>query len=1385
MVRGRRSWICEECDHRAPLEPPAVSATAREDHLPSLLAIPLAEYRSEEQPVLKLHRLCDFVEILTRFCTALALGEIRAAVGEVPLPEALLRELRPRIALPTLGKWRAMLVAAADHLPKAALILPELPDLVAILAGLMPGGKEQAPERCLLTLRNLLAHGGAVTRARADGFLHGESQGVENRFSGWAGPLDALVERLQFLGDCRMCLYDPSETRLLHGMTAAGSLLHLPLESRQELESHALAGHVLLQRGGRWLDLWPFCDHGRPSIPGPHGRLQSREVGPMVYIRAEPTRLLYAALGVDLSFGEREDGVEAFRDLFRIDTGPADHRVEDQDFEAEIQRDADRLVGRQTDLRRAKEQIKAAEQGILWIAGAAGIGKSFLMARLAEDLRGDPRKTCRIAWRFKAGDGMRCSRFAFFRHAITRLAAWERLELPPAEDEADRQMQLTRLLEAVSQRKAENPRDRPPRVLIFLDGLDEIERVDSDFPRLLLSLQRPNVVWVCSGRPEGKLPEILAPDRCKHVFGEGGMGPMSPQDVRAMLLDGAGRFKYDLLRLDEEQGPEVLNEAVAAVVERAGGLPLYVRFVVKDIEAGHFRFSDLRHRLPPGLSAYYEDLLQRLAIGDLHALLTPLMVSIAWGREALGTEILLLLMQRRKALVGGEQAIETLREGLQRLGAMVRAVTSAGGLGYEPYHPTFRDFVKRNDSGRLTQQNALTEAEFCDLARDWQRIPPGHSARLYALRHGPATLRQAGRPQEAADLLLDLRVLEARVEAGLVFELPGDFMETVRALPEEDDRRRLLALLEEALRRDVHFIHRHREDYPQALLECLWISCWWYDCAEAAAHHDLSRCSPDEPLPWQNRGPRLSALLERWRQDRKGLEPGFVWLRSLRPPPQALGTTEKLRLGGHQGGVTSVGYSPDGGRIVSGSWDKTVRIWDSARGDELLVLRGHEAVVTGVGFSPLGNRIGSASRDRTVRVWEASTGALVHCLRMEDEVLAVGWSPDGRRIVAGLADLTARVWDVDRGELLGEALEHDAEVVSVCYSPDGRRILTGSGDGLVRVWNAESGAELLCLPAHGGTVTGLCWSADGNRLISGSQDRTIAVHDADSGVQILRVRVDDLVNGIACSPDGLSLVAGLFDRTVRALDANSGKELLRIRGHDDSVTSVSYSPDGTRILSGSRDKTVRVQEAGRSVQPLSLQGHEGVINTLCFSPDGRYVASGSFDRTVRVWMTASGVMVRVLRGHESSVTCVSYSPDGRRIVSGSRDLTVRIWDAEDGTQLRCLLGHRAVIDSVSVDGGRIISRSCDGEARVWDAESGALLETRQENGPSLVAALSGHDESQAASRLETALPSTVTGQPFVWFPVRLHRLAWHHPTRCAAGAAGSGNNLWLFRIEEG
>jgi WD40 repeat protein len=116
--------------------------------------------------------------------------------------------------------------------------------------------------------------------------------------------------------------------------------------------------------------------------------------------------------------------------------------------------------------------------------------------------------------------------------------------------------------------------------------------------------------------------------------------------------------------------------------------------------------------------------------------------------------------------------------------------------------------------------------------------------------------------------------------------------------------------------------------------------------------------------------------------------------------------------------VESVAYSPDGRRFISGASDKTVRLWDTQSGAQLLCLRGHEGNVHRVGASPDSSRIISAARDDAVRVWDTQSGAQLLCLRGQTaSVWDVAYSPDGLRIYTD-ADFLVRVWDAESGEYI-------------------------------------------------------------------------------------------------------------------------------------------------------------------------------------------------------------------------------------------------------------------------------------------------------------------------------------------------------------------------------
>ena len=129
---------------------------------------------------------------------------------------------------------------------------------------------------------------------------------------------------------------------------------------------------------------------------------------------------------------------------------------------------------------------------------------------------------------------------------------------------------------------------------------------------------------------------------------------------------------------------------------------------------------------------------------------------------------------------------------------------------------------------------------------------------------------------------------------------------------------------------------------------------------------------------------------------------------------------------GHTDYVRSVAFSPDGTRIVSGSSDKTVRVWDADRGVQIgSPLEGHTSNVISVAFSPDGTRIVSGSSDKTVRVWDADMGVQIDS-PLEGHtsyVTSIEFSPDGTRIVSGSVDKTVRVWDARRGVRISNDVE--------------------------------------------------------------------------------------------------------------------------------------------------------------------------------------------------------------------------------------------------------------------------------------------------------------------------------------------------------------------------
>ncbi|KIK36383.1 hypothetical protein CY34DRAFT_811336, partial [Suillus luteus UH-Slu-Lm8-n1] len=411
---------------------------------------------------------------------------------------------------------------------------------------------------------------------------------------------------------------------------------------------------------------------------------------------------------------------------------------------------------------------------------------------------------------------------------------------------------------------------------------------------------------------------------------------------------------------------------------------------------------------------------------------------------------------------------------------------------------------------------------------------------------------------------------------------------------------------------------------------------------------------------------------------------------------------------GHTSVVTSVSFSPDGTRIVSGSFDETVRLWDVATrqpiGEPLL---GHTESVNSVAFSRSGSRIVTGSRDKTVRLWNAATRQPVdEPLRGHtDSVNSVSFSPDETRIISGSDDNTVRLWDVATGQPAGEPLEgHTYPVISVSFSPDGTRIASSSWDVVMGKLVREP------LEDHADYIGSVSFSPDGSRIVTGSASGTVQLWDVATGQPVGEPLLGhtNFVTSVSFSPDGTRIVSGSEDHTVRVWDAATGQPVAEpLRGLTNSIFSVSLSPDGTHFATGSRDGTIQLLDAatGRPVgEPLL--GHI-VVYSISFSPDGTRIAICSADHTVRLWDVGMRQLVgKPFRGHTRAVMSASFSPDGTRLASASNDKTVRLWVVRTGQPVgEPLRGHTDSARSVSFSPNGTCIATCfaDNTIRLWDA----------------------------------------------------------------------------------
>ena len=331
--------------------------------------------------------------------------------------------------------------------------------------------------------------------------------------------------------------------------------------------------------------------------------------------------------------------------------------------------------------------------------------------------------------------------------------------------------------------------------------------------------------------------------------------------------------------------------------------------------------------------------------------------------------------------------------------------------------------------------------------------------------------------------------------------------------------------------------------------------------------------------------------------------------------------TASTEVTNHGAPVNVVGFSPDARTLLSAGSDGTARL---IRGKRVLTLR-HAGAVTSGEFSRDGRLVITGSVDKTARVWRTVSGALVTTLEHGAAVNVARLSPNGVFAITGGTDGVARLWDVRTGRLL-QSLDHDGPINDARFSRDGRLVVTASADRTAVLWRVSNGRRLHTFTGHTGSVLAVDFSPNGQRVATASADTTARIWSVGTGAMQheLKGHSDD-VTAVAFSPKGRLLATSSLDKDARIWHVADGKELNVLRIHAGPVNDVAFSFDG-RWLATAGPAAAAIWDVGKrhdySLVYL-LRGHTKPINDIAFSPRGWRVLTGSRDGSVRTFNCAA------------------------------------------------------------------------------------------------------------------------------------------------------------------
>ncbi len=370
---------------------------------------------------------------------------------------------------------------------------------------------------------------------------------------------------------------------------------------------------------------------------------------------------------------------------------------------------------------------------------------------------------------------------------------------------------------------------------------------------------------------------------------------------------------------------------------------------------------------------------------------------------------------------------------------------------------------------------------------------------------------------------------------------------------------------------------------------------------------------------------------------------------------------------------------------------------------------GHTAAIRSVGFSTDGNKLVSGSDDKSVRLWDLRNPAKPDLAKIEAlpaAIVSVGTNADGTIILAGGSDNTLRLYNPVDGMVVKEFAGHGGAVLACGYWNG--QPYSVCVDRNVRFWNAADGAQARAFPVAAG-ITSFVISTDGARMAFGGDDSQTRVMQTDNGGLLQTLKGTTPTTSVSFTADNLQLatvtatgetavwnlmngrlhetftlptqttatfVADALSLVTTHQDGQLARQPLRflrhLEGNTQPVTALLFHSNGQTLFTAGADGTFRGYTT-QTGQAAFNANHGAVIHDLAISAKEEILATAGENAQVRLWQPNGGAFgVQTLQGLSGPVTRVAFATDDTQIVAGAsgEKPAVMVFDVTTGAVLQ-------------------------------------------------------------------------------------------------------------------